>query len=144
MDGGYPATCTSEGFDSSVPDEIGMDTMTKYWPNVQESTSSSDYDDFWTHEWTKHGTCTGLAQETYFNTTITLAETFGTPSQYTAAVGSTVDADDLRNWFGGADKVSLQCTRLILELTSLSLYLSLSLSLSLPLSIYLHPFRSSL
>ena len=42
--GGYPADCTSEPLDESVFDAIGMDTMTKYWPNVQdeEYTSSGE------------------------------------------------------------------------------------------------------
>jgi ribonuclease T2 len=31
--GGYPQSCTSEKFDSSVPDQIGWSTMTTYWPN---------------------------------------------------------------------------------------------------------------
>jgi len=107
--GGYPATCTDEAFDSNVPNQIGMDTMTTYWPNVKDSVDDSDYDSFWEHEWTKHGTCTGLNQEVYFNTTIALAQLYGTPAEFTAAVGGEIGADDLRKYMGGADKVSLQC-----------------------------------
>ena len=87
-----------------------MSTMTQYWPNVKEAQGSSDYDDFWEHEWSKHGTCTGLSQSDYFNTTIALAEKLSTPSQYTAAVGGPINANDLRSYFGGSSKVSLQCT----------------------------------
>ena len=86
-----------------------MDTMTTYWPNVKENVGDEDYDSFWEREWTKHGACTGLDQEIYFNTTIALAQFYGTPSQYTAVVGGEIYADDLRKYMGGADKVSLQC-----------------------------------
>lgn len=75
--GGFPADCTSEAFNTAVPDEIGMSTMTQYWPNVQQAEGSASYDSFWEHEWTKHGTCTGLPQLNYFNATITLAEKLG-------------------------------------------------------------------
>ena len=109
MSGGYPETCTNEPFDPNVPNKIGMDTMTTYWPNVKANVGDSDYDSFWEHEWTKHGTCTGLSQEVYFNTTIALAQLYGTPSQYTSDVGGQINADDLRKYMGGADKVSLQC-----------------------------------
>merc|ERR1719486_1333597 len=60
--GGYPSSCTSEPFDQNIPDEIGWDTMTTYWPNVKYSESDPDYTEFWEHEWTKHGTCSGLSQ----------------------------------------------------------------------------------
>jgi len=95
--GGYPSFCSTEIFDSSVPNQIGnhtwppiyifllilsykinkkisrimffcyffklytdvfsigMSTMTQYWPNVQAEETSPNYDDFWQHEWDKHG-----------------------------------------------------------------------------------------
>ena len=36
-------------------------------------------------------------------------ESFGTPSIVTENVGSTVNADDLRNAFGGVKRVALKC-----------------------------------
>lgn len=107
---GYPHDCTNEAFDPKSPEAVGMDTMNKYWPNVQASEGSSDYDDFWTHEWTKHGTCSGLAQTDYFNTTINLAATFGTPSIFTENTGKSVNADDLRTALGGSTKATLICS----------------------------------
>jgi ribonuclease T2 len=107
--GGYPSTCTTEAFDPNAPIAVGMDTMTQYWPDVQYAETDPDYDSFWEHEWTKHGTCTGLNQTAYFQATIDLAKSFGTPSMVTSSVGGTLDAASLRTAFGGSTKVSLQC-----------------------------------
>lgn len=38
-----------------------------------------------------------------------MIQSFGTPSIYSDAVGSTIDAGDLRDAFGGAAYASLQC-----------------------------------
>lgn len=75
--------------------------ISKYWPDVQYAETSSDYDSFWEHEWTKHGTCSGLAQATFFQDTINLIEKYGTPSVLTSAAGKTIDADTLRTAMGG-------------------------------------------
>lgn len=107
--GGYPSTCTNEAFDPNTPITIGMDTMTEYWPNVQSAVGDSDYDSFWEHEWSKHGTCTGLSQIDYFSASLALIQTFGTPASVTKAVGGTLSAATLRNDFGGASYVALQC-----------------------------------
>lgn len=106
---GYPSYCTEEPFDSTIPSTIGWTEMTKYWPNVEYDVTSANYTEFWEHEWTKHGTCTGLLQIDYFKTTLSLIQEFGTPKSVTAAVGSELSADDLRNDFGGASMVALQC-----------------------------------
>jgi ribonuclease T2 len=108
-DQGYPSFCTKEAFDPAAPEAVGMNTMTTYWPNVKSTEGSSDYDDFWEHEWTKHGTCSTLTQQEYFQTAINQIESFGTPSIVTENVGSTVNADDLRNAFGGVKRVALKC-----------------------------------
>merc|ERR1719329_2076041 len=46
-DTGYPSFCTDVDFDAKYPEAVGMDTMTKYWPNVQAQEGTSSYDDFW-------------------------------------------------------------------------------------------------
>jgi ribonuclease T2 len=84
--------------------------MTEYWPNVKAYENTTAYDDFWDHEWTKHGTCSGLDQFTYFNTTISLLQQYGTPQVFQDAVGSTMAASTLRDAFGGPTYASLQCT----------------------------------
>ncbi|CAM9389524.1 unnamed protein product [Ectocarpus fasciculatus] len=108
-DGGYEHDCTSEAFDEEVTDAIGWGTMTTYWPDVKYAEDDPEYTEFWDHEWTKHGTCSGLSQFDYFNSTIAMIQSFGTPSIYSDAVGSTIDAGDLRDAFGGAAYASLQC-----------------------------------
>lgn len=108
-EGGYPADCTEEAFDPAAVKKVGIETMVQYWPNVKEEYSSPTYSSFWEHEWTKHGTCTGLSQYDYFQQTINLIQSLGTPAIVTGAVGGTLDADQLRSAFGGANKVSLQC-----------------------------------
>jgi ribonuclease T2 len=107
---GYPAACTTEAFDPSAPQSIGLSTMEQYWPNVQAAEGASNYDDFWSHEWSKHGTCSGLPQTEYFNTTVNLLRSFGTPAIFTQNVGKSVSADDLRDALGGATMASLLCS----------------------------------
>jgi len=69
-DGTWPSTCTNEKFDPDTISKIGQDRFNTLWPNVKAPSSSSAYYSFWNHEWTKHGTCSGLSQFEYFNTTL--------------------------------------------------------------------------
>ena len=87
-----------------------MSTMTQYWPDVKYSTDSPDYNEFWTHEWTKHGTCSGLTQQAYFTEAINLSKLAGTPSLISSNIGDTISASSLRDAYGGASYVSLQCS----------------------------------
>jgi len=108
-EGGYPQSCTTEAFDANVPIKVGWSDMTKYWPNAQYAETDPNYDTFWDHEWTKHGTCSGLSQQNYFQDSINLIKSFGSPSILSASVGKNISASDLRNSLGGASKASLQC-----------------------------------
>jgi ribonuclease T2 len=110
--GGYPSYCTNEAFDSDAPVAVGWETMTTYWPDVEYKETDPNYDEFWTHEWEKHGTCSGLTQYEYFDYATKLIQSFGTPAAYTAAAtnGGSINADDLRDDFGGASMASLQCS----------------------------------
>ena len=104
---GYPSYCTTESYNSSIPDAIGFDTMIQFWPDVKYDTTSSSYDSFWEHEWTKHGTCSTLTQYNYFNDAIQLIERFQTPEVLVEATGGTIDASTLRKSMGD---VALQCS----------------------------------
>ena len=107
--GGYPSTCTDEPFDEQIVVDIGMSEMNQYWPNIKSNTTNPDYDSFWEHEWTKHGTCSPLNQTDYFNTTLNLGKIFGTTPIIIDNVGNNISTTDLRTAFGGNNMVSLQC-----------------------------------
>ena len=109
--GGYPQTCTTEAYDVNSAKNVGMETMIQYWPDVQYAYDDPEYDQFWEHEWSKHGTCSGLSQDDYFQTAINMIKSFGTPQSFIDAAGTTgtIDAATLRNDMGGASYVSLQC-----------------------------------
>ena len=47
----------------------------KWWPSCEGSDSNED---FWSHEWEKHGTCSGLDMATYFETALKLRAEYGT------------------------------------------------------------------
>ncbi|CAN6484565.1 unnamed protein product [Victoria cruziana] len=71
-DGGYPSNCDNGS--PFLPSEISdlRDEMEKEWPSF--SCPSSDGVKFWSHEWTKHGTCSEsvLDQHDYFEAALRL------------------------------------------------------------------------
>lgn len=65
--GSPPSFCAGEPFDASkVEQAVGLDTLMEYWPDVKVQDGSPEYSDFWKHEWTRHGTCSGLSQPEFF------------------------------------------------------------------------------
>lgn len=106
---GYPSFCSNEPFNSSIPIEIGLDSLVERWPDVQYDINSPNYDSFWEHEWTKHGTCSGLTQYDYFNIALTLTNTIVTPEFIHDSIGYNVNADDIRYSINDPSTVSLQC-----------------------------------
>jgi len=110
QDGSYPATCTNEAFNDTVPEAIGMDTMTTSWPNVPLYVGDADYDSFWTHEWSKHGTCaSAYTQQGFFEVALATHMSLGTPALITENTGGSVDAGDLMEAFGGDDMAIFTC-----------------------------------
>ena len=59
-------SCTQEKFDYSEIQDLA-DDLKEYWPSCQGSAQ-----DFWEHEWSKHGTCSGMSQHDFFSTAINL------------------------------------------------------------------------
>lgn len=47
-------------------------TLQQDWPNC--FAAFQDDESFWTHEWQKHGSCTGMGQVGFFNYTLALYE----------------------------------------------------------------------
>jgi ribonuclease T2 len=108
--GPHPGFCSKEDLDiERVRAALGEATLEKYWPNVKVMENSTHYDEFWHHEWSRHGTCSGLDQVTFFKTAIQKIELDGTPAFVTAHVGQMVSAADVRKSFGGAQYAVLKC-----------------------------------
>lgn len=106
-DGTWPSTCTREPLSKQVIEELkeGLDI---YWPNVKEPETDPEHDEFWRHEWSKHGTCSGLSQKEYFISA--LQHSLPTPD-IVQHPGSTVDKAALLEAYGGADKVVAVCAK---------------------------------
>eukprot|EP00040_Diaphanoeca_grandis_P011583 m.59462 g.59462 ORF g.59462 m.59462 type:complete len:300 (-) comp22708_c0_seq1:505-1404(-) len=66
----YPCTCTTEVFDESQISSIES-KMNMYWPSYEGANT-----DFWSHEWGKHGTCTGLTQLAFFTAALAAREAY--------------------------------------------------------------------
>jgi len=98
-DGSYPSTCSNEPFDPQTVKTIGADEFNTYWPNVKVSKTSPELDSFWEHEWTKHGTCSGLDQVDYFKTS--LGHFLPTPDIVRERYGKTVSKEELMDAYGG-------------------------------------------
>lgn len=73
--------------------------MDRLWPNVKVSKEDSEYYDFWKHEWSKHGTCSGLSQEDYFEAA--LSEFLDTPSIVLENYGGRMSKASLLEAYGG-------------------------------------------
>jgi ribonuclease I len=65
--------CSTEAFSTSKLSSSTLDGMKKYWPTCQ---SGNTNEDFWSHEWSKHGTCTGMTQNAYFSKGLSLFSTY--------------------------------------------------------------------
>jgi|AntRauTorckE5430_2_1112549.scaffolds.fasta_scaffold07009_1 ribonuclease T2 len=92
-DGSWPSTCTKERFNPSTVYDLGEDRFNRMWPNVKASANSKSHYSFWEHEWTKHGTCTSMTQDEYFDTA--LKHFLSTPSIVREKYGKTVARDEL-------------------------------------------------
>lgn len=106
--GNIKLNCPNNDFSGKYIEEIGMDVMRKYWPNVKLNTRSKKYNNFYKHEWQKHGSCTGLDEESYFKAAINTIKKYNTPRIISDNVGKIISTDDVRNSFSGK-KVALRC-----------------------------------
>ena len=110
-DGSYPQNCSNERFDLSNLQPI-REELEQKWPNIQApSPDSESHVSFWEHEWSKHGTCSGLSQLDYFSHA--LKELIPTPSIVTDAEEqhAHVKKDDLIKAYGGDQLVALVCEK---------------------------------
>ena len=56
--------CTDEPFDESKLTSETLELMNEYWPTCYDDSTNEE---FWTHEWEKHGTCTGKFGKLLYN-----------------------------------------------------------------------------
>lgn len=92
-DGTWPSFCTKEELDSAAIAPL-LPRMEEYWPNVKAlEPTALHFFDFWKHEWSKHGTCSGLTQKQYFDAA--LRHFVETPSIVGDNYGGTVKKTDL-------------------------------------------------
>jgi ribonuclease T2 len=109
----YPFNCSSTKFDPAALDKVpgGRAALIEYWPNVKSATTDwTAYQGFWTHEWGKHGTCTGLSQRDYMTAALDQLQKLGTPAVITDSIGKApVPKAKIQAAYGGAKRVSLSC-----------------------------------
>lgn len=108
-DGTWPSSCTNEAFDTTLEQNPKLATqMEKRWPNIKSlSPTSKSHDSFWEHEWSKHGTCTGLTQVEYFEAALGLF--LPTPEPVRSRYGHTVAKEVLMNAYGGSKSAVAIC-----------------------------------
>lgn len=105
-DGSWPASCTTEPLNHDTLAPI-IQELEHYWPNVRAlKPTAAHFWDFWQHEWSKHGTCSGLSQLDYF--TAVLHHFVPTPSLVGQNYGGVVDQTELRQAYG-SDDIVLAC-----------------------------------
>lgn len=101
--GSPPSFCAGEPFDEkSVEEALGMDALVEFWPNVKAQEGTADYPGFWKHEWTRHGTCSGLKQVDFFAHAVALVRNESlapTPELIQKNVGGSVSTTSLRAAF---------------------------------------------
>ena len=81
--------------------------MEEKWPNIKAEKDSSSHTQFWEHEWSKHGTCSGLGQFDYFSSALGLL--LDTPAVVKEGYGSSVLKSELLDGYGGEERTALVC-----------------------------------
>lgn len=61
--------CSGPAFSMSAISSI-EDQMNKYWPSCPQYGTSNE--ELWSHEWQKHGTCSGMTELAYFQQALNL------------------------------------------------------------------------
>ena len=70
---GNPNGCPGPDFDESKVQDL-LPTMETEWLSCPGHHSSNE--DFWSHEWSKHGTCSGLDEHDFFQKALEVYSTY--------------------------------------------------------------------
>lgn len=93
LNGSWPESCTNETLSEKVIATLHT-RLEQWWPNVRAThANESEYLVFWNHEWSKHGTCSGLSQLAYF--TAALNHFIPTPPLVAENYGKSVSKEEL-------------------------------------------------
>ena len=118
-----PQCCSTQALTQATITPL-LPQLERQWPNEQDPTGSSlgVASTLWAHEWTEHGTCSGLTQSSFFTTALHTALTVPTPSVITSHIGGTATRDAIESAFNngapcgtGACLVFLECSGGTLE-----------------------------
>eukprot|EP00943_MAST-04B_sp_MAST-4B-sp1_P003213 g3213.t1 len=63
-------SCSREKFDYNEISDLA-EQLNQFWPSCNGSSK-----DFWEHEWSKHGTCSGMSQHDYFSKALSLVQQY--------------------------------------------------------------------
>jgi ribonuclease T2 len=108
--GTWPSTCSTDPLIDSTIRRVGLKRMEKYWPDLKsEYGNGKKYASLWEHEWSKHGTCSGLSQDVYLS--VTLDNDLRMPRKVRRSIGGSIDKWELIQAFGGRNKVVTVCSR---------------------------------
>jgi len=91
----WPQCCTQEPLAQSTVDQYLTD-LQLLWPNEQSPSGKPLDESLWSHEWSKHGTCTGLKQSDFFALALRLGRAMSTPDIITKSIGKSVKLTDLQ------------------------------------------------
>jgi ribonuclease T2 len=103
--GTWPSFCSKDALGESAIRHVGMERMQESWPNLLEQ---SKYTSLWEHEWSKHGTCSGLSQNDYLTVALDYALN-GMPFTLQNFIGRLMSKVDLIQAFGGSSNVVTIC-----------------------------------
>lgn len=116
---GYPTYCADDTFSVSSLEKNTLNQMNCEWDSYTTSTNFGNNENFWGHEWEKHGTCSLSVlptQEDYFSSTLKAHDTYDIDVALEDAgidmAGSTVGTDDVQQALSDAFGVDvvLKCT----------------------------------
>jgi len=99
-----PQCCQSQ-YGTDISPSVVANLLTElqtYWPNEQDPSGGNLQSSLWAHEWNKHGTCSGLPQQQYFQQAMQIELSMPTPSAITGNIGGSLNLSDLAAAYGAS------------------------------------------